>query len=91
MHMQITDNWSVVTLYVVFATHEHACHTAEDPATNELILYASIQKGLIYDHSHDDHYRLQTEYLDWLFINYWKLLVLNCHPCHERSVEPYVL
>ena len=64
MHMQITDNRSVVALYVVFATHEHAGHTAEDPATNELILDASIQQGVVYDHSHDDHYRLQTEYLD---------------------------
>jgi hypothetical protein len=43
MHMQITDDKSVVSLYVVFATHQHAGHPAEDTATNDLILDASIQ------------------------------------------------
>ena len=85
MHMQMTDYRSVAALYVVFATHEHTGHTAENPATNELILDASIQQGVVYDHSHDDHYRLQTEC--WLFI---KLLMLNRHPSHQGSVEPYV-
>ena len=79
MHMQMTDYRSVAALYVVFATHEHTGHTAEDPATNELILDPS---SVVYDHSHDDHYRLQTEHI--------KLLMLNRDPSHQGSVEPYV-